>query len=310
MINHGKYMVELFRNSRKFPESFKDLRESSIRDYLLKYRNYFGSAMGVLGFMFYDLCKEYTDDKKRGEVGLNSYRLLLLIDIVDDIIDKRNSSLNEKFEFLDNVRSNLFGSNKTGRDLEERTSCRLAGLIYEDFISKYGELDLKEIMDKLTHSVKRQFTETNPQELFFIAKMTGSCCTLAVETLSEIVDSTNYPIARDAVKKIGEYAQLLDVLYEVNNDLTERVNTYATIRIKTEGDTKNVRNDIKNTILSSARNSFHEGLEILTEQRQKHIFKFIKNLLDIKYRIIARYRDNFNILNKDKQHFPILITKN
>ena len=94
MINHGKYMVELFRNSRKFPESFKDLRESSIRDYLLKYRNYFGSAMGVLGFMFYDLCKEYTDDKKRGEVGLNSYRLLLLIDIVDDIIDKRNSSLN------------------------------------------------------------------------------------------------------------------------------------------------------------------------------------------------------------------------
>ena len=100
------------------------------------------------------------------------------------------------------------------------------------------------------------------------------------------------------------------MLYEVNNDLTERVNTYATIRIKTEGDTKNVKNDIKNTILSSARNSFHEGLEILTEQRQKHIFKFIKNLLDIKYRIIARCKDNFNILNKDRQHLPSLITQN
>jgi len=283
-----KYSLELLNNIRNSANSLKDVSESKrVSDYLIKNYSFSGAATDLVGSMFYDMSLGDEEvQKERNFVGKISSRLIILADLTDDILDKRPTSLDEKFRFFDNVTMNLFGhESHSSPDLEEQSSYSLAKSIHRDFISKYKNAKFKKISDELVDTIKRQFTEQDKDELLEISKIIGSCCTDSTAVLAEIVTGKDYHDVRNAANKIGEYSALLDNLYEIDNDLEEGVNTYPTVRIGEEGDTSSVRKDIKNKMLSIANNSFIEGLEHLDE-KNKSIYKVLKGFVDLKYKVL------------------------
>ncbi len=286
-----RYASELICNARCLADSLGTISPNQqVSEYLANNRIYPSSAMGLLGSMFYDMAVGNDGvSHERELVRMTSSRITLLTDIVDDIIDKRPTTPEEKFNFLDKGRLDLFGySANTSEDLHEEACYILARAIYSDFLSKDKERKVERIFDELFRVIKQQFTETDYNELLAIAKTIGSCRTDTTAVLTDIVTGREYPAIRESARKIGEYSELLDNLYELDKDLAEGVNTYPTVKVRQEGDSPALRREIKKELLMLADESIAEGFSCLSTQEQKTIYKVLKTMIDFKYRFVER----------------------
>ena len=286
-----KYAFELIVNAKTLADSLRTVSPNQkVSDYLATNRIYPSSAMGLLGLMFYDMAVgDERVSQERKLVGQTASRIILFADIVDNILDQRPTSLDDKLRFLDRARSNLFGhSTNKSEDSQEEASYSLARAIYSGFLVRDKDGKVEKISDELAKAVKQQFTETDADELLRIAKTIGSCCTDTAAVLTEIVTGREYPSIRESARKMGEYCELLDNCYELYEDLAEGVNTYPTVRVRQEGNSHKLRREIKGKMLALAEESILEGFSCLTTQKQKTIYRVLLGMIDLKYKVVGR----------------------
>jgi hypothetical protein len=287
-----KYGLELIRSSRGISDAVISVSGRPEVSRYLAGKFFDSASTGLVGLMFYDMgIGEAAKAKERKAVGEASARMMMLADNTDDIIDKRQTTLGEKFRFLDDVTSTMLGSaSHSSEDVQEEASYALARSLHKDFLSKYDCESLEVISEDLSDAAKRQFTESNKEELLRIAKRIGSGCTDSSAVLTDMATGKEHDIARNSARRIGEYSTLLDNLYELNNDLKEGVNTYSTVRVREEGDTYVVRNDIKKEMLAVAGESLRQGFDGL-DAKGKSTYNFLKGMIDFKYKILKRWKN-------------------
>jgi hypothetical protein len=286
-----KYAIELISNIRDFADSLGRISSNQqIPRYLAAKRFYASSAMGLSGLMFYDMA---VGDKKvpreRKLVGRTASGVVLLTVVVDGIVDRGTMSLEEKFKFLDGVKSDLFGySSNTSENFGEEASYVLARAVYSDLLSRDRDRKVEKIFDELVEVIKRQFSEKNHEELLRIAKTTGACCAESTAVLTEIVRGEEYPKIRESARRMGEYCELLDHWYELDDDLAEGANTYPTVRIRQERDCPALRREIRRELLVHADESVLAGFNCLSTLEQRGIYRTLKTMIDFKYKVAGR----------------------
>ena len=276
-----KYYVEAVRDARELSASLRDVStDHTICTYLTQYKPLSGSFASTLGKAFYDM---NGGQKYRKNVGTTASRLLLLTSVVDDVIDERKTTYDEKCRFLDAVGSDLFGyTMHHGPTLEEEASYSLAWHLREEVLPMDREGLVEGIFSDLSGHIKNQFLITDPHESLLLSQKIGACCIDCAATVTDLYTGNNHHSIRLAARKIGEYGQILDNLHDMERDLEEGTFTYPTLRILEEGDNLSVRNDIRNVSLSLADMSFSEGLSFL-RPKQRVIYQSIKHLFDLKY---------------------------
>ncbi|MFH1229035.1 MAG: hypothetical protein V1678_01250 [Candidatus Aenigmatarchaeota archaeon] len=251
-------------------------------------------SAGKFSTTFYDMCageKTVKGDSKL--IGLNSAKMFILLSTVDDILDKRVSTLDEKSRLLENVKSDMFGTTShQSSDAMEQASYILTKSIRKDILSVYGNGDMKAVSDSLTDSIKRQFVENDYKSMIDIAKNIGACCSESVAVLSELVVGGKHTCVRHTARKIGEYSQLVDEYYDTDENLREGVNTYSTLMIRNNGDSPSLRRRIKKDLQAEANISFAESLSGLSE-KDRYICKTLKNLVDFRYMVADALKKNY-----------------
>lgn len=288
-LKHGaKYTVEFIGDVRNLKNPLGTIKEDNQTLQYLSDNKYVGSTLGMFGKIFYDMSFDDKDIIKRDLIGKTSTRVLVLENLVDDILDKRPEPLETKFNFLNNVESNLFGrSFHSSQDSQKKIAYSLADSVHRNFLSQYDNSELQKISNKLSGAVKTQFVEEDKDELLEIAKTIGACSLDASAVLTEIMAGGNHYDIRKCARKLGEYAELVDHCYEIDEDLAEGNNTYATIMIGEEGDGPSVRKKIKQHMLAIANESVADGFENLDEEN-KDIYRLLKILTDLNYNVIDR----------------------
>lgn len=74
----------------------------------------------------------------------------------------------------------------------------------------------------------------------------------------------------------------------MDEDLAEGVNTYPSARIRYEGDSPALRREIKVYMLALAGNSIEAGTECLSTKEQRAIYRTLKTMIDLKYKVVDR----------------------
>ena len=289
-----KYTAEVILKARSLADSLRGISSrKDVGDYLANQRVYPSSAMGLLGVAFYDLAKEEPVEEERELIRKNSSRITLLMDVADDVVDKRSTPLEDKVLFLERVRSNLFGEGVDySADIEEQASYDLARAIHSQFREQRDLVNFnrfKGSINGLVGAAKEQFVSTNPDKLLDLACEIGGNVTDSLAIFGQSVGSFDSPSLRKAARNIGVYCQLLDHCCEMDDDLAEGSNTYATARIKLEGDTEKLRGEIRRYMFGLADQIVFDGFSLLSDSRQRAIYSALKKMVDVKYKVITRF---------------------
>ncbi len=283
-----KYMPELINNLGISKTFFREASDNpEIRNYLSNNTNaLIVAALNLSGSMIYDMCVENKNPVERKSVGRTTATTTLAINTIDDVIDQKPYSLDKKFEILDSFQSIMSGDQSiSSQNIEEETAYVMARMTWADFLSKYDSTEYNKNASELVSFAKQQFGETDKNKLLTIEKNIGSKCLKIPAILTEMVTKKEFPKVKGALTKFGESSQLIDDIHDLDDDLLYNTNTYGTARVREEGNTSRVRNDIKNVLLSESNTCFKEGLEILDDQKHKNILNSLKNFFDFKYNI-------------------------
>lgn len=221
-------------------------------------------------------------------------QITILADIVDDIIDRRPISNEEKKAILACAKNSLFGKEpERTHDQQENATYRFAQEIFREHLREDHEGRMQHTFHHLLEAVHAQFTERDEQKLLDIGRNIGTYCIDVYVALADIATKTTEPDTQKAIHCLGAYGLFLDHLCEIDDDLAEGVHTYPTIRISKEGDTPEVRRSIKEEMLDIANDIIEEGHSYLASERQRTIYRAVQGLLDVKYRIPMRTREIF-----------------
>ncbi len=287
-ISGPRYFFEMISTANFYNESLSRASENPlVMDHIIA-RRYAASASAVTGLIFYDMSLHKIKKNERELIGKISSKIFLLGDNTDFVIDEKQLTLEEKFVFLNNVKSNLFGiSNISSNNKYEEASYALASSIYSTFLRNRNYNGLERISDNLMNAIKQQFIEENESELIELTKTIGASCFDSLAILPEILDGKDRFSIRQSARKLGEYSQFLDHYFEIDDDLKFGLHTYPTIKIKKEGDNPFIRNKIKKEMLNLANKSYEEGLSVL-EEKDKFSYNFIKQFIDLKLKFLDR----------------------
>lgn len=281
----AKYLAEIAIH-RKGVEYPTDDRQ--VASFLAGYRPLPTSAMGVLGTMFYDMAANGSGrPDERTLVRKTSSNLVLLLDLVDDVIDERQTSNAEKTKFVKNVRNALVkGKEYTSEDVEERSSYYLAHWLNQDLVKRDSAGRVDHAIDDLMDNVFAQLDETSYEKLMEIVNNIGMLCTELSEIPTEVIKDREYPEVRNAAKYMGKYLHLWDSLCDLDDDLRDGTHTYPAERVRREGDSRKLRSELKREIACFAEEAIRKGEEGLSEY-QLPIYRSIKLLMDLKYQLIS-----------------------
>lgn len=277
------YLNEILIHAKPIARGLQDLSsDPAVRAFLANRKAYTVSMAGAIGTLFYDMTGA-PKGERRELVRVASAQLNLFTGIVDDIIDTKPTTLDEKFRLMEKMHSALFYSDQMGHQVDEDAAYTLARGIRNGFFSQIGRGKLENIFLRLEDGIKRQFTASSPDELREIASVVGGSC---LEILAEMaVTATNE--RRDevtsAARFIGAYGQLLDDLHDLDKDLWHRINTYPTVRIMDEGDSAIVRDDIRKRCREYANEALVNGLSRLKQKEQREIYKLLKLVIDLRF---------------------------
>jgi hypothetical protein len=283
-IKYGCESIKNFENSKKILRQVSD--DPQITEYISNKKNRLTIlGMDLIGSMIYDMCVENREPTQRKIVGKNTALSTLAINMVDDIIDNEKSSLDEKFTIIDDFGLTLLGEKcVSSKKIEERATHAIANKVYSDFLSKYDNGEYYRNAIGLAELVKHQFHENDKQRLLSIEKQVGGKSMDNSTIMTEMVRNQEFPEIRASLIKMGEYSQMIDDIHDLNEDIENATNTYATVTIREEGDTPEVRKGINDFLLSEANICYEKGLEALEEEKNKNIYSALKNFIDFKYK--------------------------
>ena len=104
-----RYTLEFISNARSLNEHLKEISENPKVTKLFTKNFFSNSSTSLFGSIIYDMC--VSGDKvpsERQNVEKTASKLFLLMNIVDDVIDKRSATIEEKFKLLpSNIQKNI-----------------------------------------------------------------------------------------------------------------------------------------------------------------------------------------------------------
>lgn len=270
--------------------------DSEVTDYIRqRFSNMRVAGSGLFGSALHDIATlGEADPTLRKEVAISAAQMTLVQDIADEVVDTDMSGeSNElRFEYLARLGAVLTGErpdHDPDPNLRRRASFHMAELLHDSFLHKDTTGLTGVTIGRLIKSAEAQFLATTPTELLHIAKVLGADCIGAIAIMPEIAESTEFPDMRRAAWHIGAYCELVDHAFELDEDLVEGSSTYATLRIKNEGDNPLVRKDIRDVMKTEAREVRREGAKHLT-RFQKSRYNGLLNFVDFKFKVADRKR--------------------
>ena len=269
---------------------------SEVRNYLHRFRRLWTSAVGVLGASFYDIAKiEYDagSSKQRQPVKEASSNFVLLTELVDNVVDGRLFGLQQKSGFLDEMLDILFTDYKPkmpNDDVSLAATYQLARYIRQAVVEGDGEKRLERICRRLVQDSKAQFSALDDESALRILKSIGQGTTATSAVMSEIFDGRAYNSMMIAAENLGEYFEIRDAFADIDEDLKEGTPTYFTRRYKerlqqNKGDEKETKRELKKELLRLIGDSFAQGISTLQKRKSREMYRAMKLLIDIKYRL-------------------------
>ncbi len=144
-------------------------------------------------------------------------------------------------------------------------------------------------MRELADSVAAQLVVECPEEMLGITSSIGASCIEGCAIFTELANGTRLPHLRQAARSIGAYGQILDHATEVDDDLADGSNTFATLVIREEGDSPTVRRKINERYMQVASDVFNEGKAGLSKKQVKR-YTTLRRLIDLKFKVINRIK--------------------
>lgn len=294
------YMAEAITSAPRFRGALpKTPYDPEVETFLYSATNLTMATPGIFGGAMFDMALDENPDlivskQSRKSVTLASHRLVLLEDIVDTRIDEDqvDEPLQEKFDFLYEGVAFLLGDSdeipNKKNDLRYRAAFRLAQIIRSQFLP--GELSaLKAPMYELADSAVEQILTQDPEELMQIAHSIGASCIEGCAVFTELAIEKDLPHLRLVARSVGAYGELLDHAGEIDDDLAEGSNTYATARILFEGDSPKLREEISERYSEEAQDVYNQGKELLNKKQLKR-YKALRTLIDLKFKYIDKLK--------------------
>ena len=315
MINESRSIGTAAGYARETIQFAKPLAISTVaagqdqptRDFLAKTRPIQVAAMGLIAASYYDIIHPGSswNATDRTLAKVNGAHTMLVYDTADDIVDERRGSLAEKRLFLNDITRLISGETPITSIEELRSDPEKAAVVdiarrvqravkelQPDQATTYLSV-LRQVCNQGVNELDEQFSETDPHRLLDLTKRIGASGIDLIQVHVDLVDGRigNESITpeRQAGCLLGSYALLLDHLYELDHDLGNGQNTYGTVRVRKEGDSPELRREIHDVYLDLANDIYKQGKDLLTPE-QAIIYGAIRILLDVKYKILARYR--------------------
>jgi hypothetical protein len=138
-------------------------------------------------------------------------------------------------------------------------------------------------MLELIASGAEQFLTDDPERLIVLTHSIGASCIEGCAIFTEILTDQSMPHIRLAARLIGAYGEFLDHNLDIDEDLAQGSNTYATARIRTDGDSPALRREIKARYYDEASDAYAAGKEVLNRKQQRR-YKALRTLIDTKFK--------------------------
>jgi hypothetical protein len=217
-------------------------------------------------------------------MGTIAARVGALFAIVDDIIDNATTSVARKKAFLENVyMAILEGTSQEGCDASEEFCYRLAKHLYQECFVNDKRHRARAVFGECVTWLCDQWDEYDPYRLLVIEQGIGATSAEIVPTLVEIEEDISLPAQRCASRCLGAAGQLIDDWADLDEDVRNEINTYGTMRLRNEGDSKGVRASICMRYRALANALIDQGAEVLTSKVQREIYMLISSIVRVRY---------------------------
>lgn len=291
--NVASYSSELWSDSAHIANIYKNLPcNKNAQKFLQEQGALRVAGMGLMVKQVYDMV--HTEDsstinrQQAAELGLQA---LLLVDIVDDEVDSKKASPNEKAAYLDRIADHLILGTSYPHDSSapQDTIYALTQHLHERLRHLHGSARFESFMPTLASVVKEQLTSQDLARQLELVKLVGGYCGEIAIAAVEVVDAQRYPKVAQAAFHIGAYAQCLDNAYEILQDIEEGSLSFATLYAEQNGLTPVTIREIRSILLSSAAGEYKAGEAVLSPE-QRRIYKAVKILLECKYKVYGRLK--------------------
>jgi hypothetical protein len=287
------YCGEFYAKRNEIIRTVEDLAiEGQTAQYLIDYPRPSTAGTALLCRQIFDVAHAGQDSniEQRQQAGRIGGLMLILTDIVDGQIDRPDVPLETREHYLDEgTRVLLSGaeSNFVPDNEHQRVSFDLASRLYESVVRKDEKGLFVSLFRSLVPDVKRQLTSDDLTEHLELAQRIGGTCALLAAASIEHVTGAVQPQVHIAAASIGAYAECLDHVYEMREDILEGIPTYVTLYLAQHGDTRANRRRAREDLLDVGSDVYREGLSAL-DGDQKPIYRAACRMLDARYRLIKR----------------------
>lgn len=248
------------------------------------------AGAAVMGAIFYDISRNRVGSPlspTRREVARCVGDAIIWTDYVDHEIDRAGLSLVESLRFMsDNVDTLLVGEPAQAYapiTPQGRASLLVARSLHEKVVANNDQTDLNIVAHGLVNTTRNQLEASSPEDLLETTKAVGAYIGELAAVIVEMVSGHTCPELRAASRRLGEFADLLDHAYEIDADLAEGAITYATSRIQDNGDSTELRCEVKKVLSEAAHDSYRCGMAALSE-KQKPMFRTLAWMIKNKFR--------------------------
>jgi hypothetical protein len=197
----------------------------------------FGEGIYAMAFP-----RERTPGERR-HVSTLCAKTVVFLGLVDDIIDRAELHVGDKFGFVAKIEAAFFhGKDFNCATPEEHAARYLALKLHATFQEYRIRADLRHTFRALVNITRAQYTDsTEPLVLHRIAKAAGRTYGEIFARVVEVAAATSLPHCVNAAGAIGECLQILDNGSDIETDLAEGILTYATLQIQAQGDSAELR---------------------------------------------------------------------
>jgi hypothetical protein len=181
---------------------------------------------------------------RRIQFGELAAKLGTTMDLADDVVDRVETSTSGRNDFLQRLlETSITGETFGDVRLPHRAAYAMMRQLHVDVLSRDPER-VKPVFGRLVDVNRRQSDEHDLDKLLELEVEAGALIFESIALLLELEQGIRLPTLRQTCRQIGAFGQLLDNWWDLQQDLSEGVNTVATAMIRRFEDTPNVRRDI------------------------------------------------------------------
>ncbi len=303
------YVRDLFSMDALCREALRNVSsDADVNRYISGLKRYKRPFSSITGLMIYDMIPG-AGVTHRQMAGILTTKIYMAIDLADELVDSGRVNLNSRRHFLDSFRQNMFSCfDNRGKTIEENAAYSLAHNLYEEVFCRDINGKTNAVAGSLIELIKAQTRVIEPDMLMDLERLSGALTFEVIYSIMELLAQCELSDLREAIKSMGEYAEMMDGASDIDEDLLHGINTYGTATVRKMGNSASVRRKIRSAYMERASESFNYGMSFLSHE-QRETYKFMKTMIDayctvFQKRISSRVRHTFFAADeKQLSHF-------